>query len=152
MQFPSLAGLIGISLAASSPLLLHAQAAPLAKWREIRDHQPAALHLKLSLAKDLFFQGEKIDATLEFSNDDARSPYSLAVGTGTPGVVFHATDDKGNAVVDPLQWRNDWYPGQDSGSLVKIRGHWSRFGVTGQDSGSLVKIRGLQDSGSVKDI
>lgn len=111
MRLLSIAGLIGISLAATWPhLLLHAQAAPSAKWREIREHQPAALHLKLVLAKDLFFQGEKMDATLEFSNDDSNSPYSLMVGTGDPGAIFHATDEKGNAVIDPLQWRNDWYP------------------------------------------
>ena len=79
-------------------------------WQEIRDRQPPALHLNLVLTKGRFFQGEKIEATLEFSNRDEDKPYALPVGAGHPGAVFHAIDENGEELADPLQWRNDWYP------------------------------------------
>jgi hypothetical protein len=40
------------------------------KWKEVRDHQPPGLQLKVTLSKHIFFQGERIDAKLDFSNDD----------------------------------------------------------------------------------
>lgn len=91
------------------PKFLYAEDVTDSKWQEVRDHQPPALHLKMALPKDHFFQGEKIDATLDFTNDDANTPYSLEVGTGIPGGAFHAFDNKGNSVVDPLQWFYDWH-------------------------------------------
>lgn len=78
-------------------------------WQKLRDHQPATLHLKLTLTKDHFFQGERIDATLEFSNDDASHPYMLTVGAGQPGGAFEASDAKGHPCVDPLEWFYNWY-------------------------------------------
>src|SRR3984885_9478599 len=71
-------------------------------WDKLRAQQPAALHLKLTLPKATFFQGEKIDATLDFSNDDPKTIYDLATGAIGPGAASHATDDKGNNLVDPL--------------------------------------------------
>lgn len=96
------------ALTATCPLC--AESARSTGWQGIRDRQPPALHLKLSLRKNRFFQGEKIDATLEFSNGDEGKPYALLVGAGHPGAVFYATDENGQEVADPLQWRNDWYP------------------------------------------
>src|SRR5450631_2890530 len=117
MRSITIGSLIGIIVAVVSMRLLCAQAAPVSSWQEIRNHQPAALHLKMTLAKDHFYQGEKIDATLDFSNDEATKPYSLAVGAGARGAVFHATDEKGNVVPDPLQWRKDWYPMVSTGPV-----------------------------------
>ena len=84
-------------------------------WDKLRAQQPAAPHLKLTLPKATFFQGEKIDATLDFSNDDPKTIYDLATGAIGPGAAFHATDDKGNNLVDPLDWLN-------SGGLTMING------------------------------
>jgi hypothetical protein len=102
------------------------QAAPTPPWQKVRYHQPAALHLKLTLNRDHFFQGEKIEATLEFSNDDAKKPFTLMVGTATPGAVFHAADANGGAVIDPLEWRDDWYPMAVTGPVAAhILGQYS---------------------------
>jgi hypothetical protein len=96
------------------------------KWQDVRDHQPAGLHLKLTLPRDHFFQGERINATLEFSNDDAKHPWSVAVGAGTPGARFRATDEKGAPIIDPLKWRNDWYPMVITGPVgIHALGHYT---------------------------
>ena len=110
MRFLVLLGLAGILAGASAnPPLFNPATSP-AGWQEIRDHQPAALHLKLTLAKDHFFQGERIDAALEFSNDDAQKPFSVIVGVAAPGAIFHAADESGHAVANPFQWSDDWIP------------------------------------------
>jgi hypothetical protein len=96
------------------------------KWQDARDHQPAGLRLKLTLPKDHYFQGERINATLEFSNDDANHPWSVAVGAGTPGAVFRASDEKGTPIIDPLKWRNDWYPMVITGPVgIHALGHYT---------------------------
>ena len=98
ISFRLAARLIAISLAFAWPYESYAQSISGSNWQDVRNHQPAALHLKLILPKDHVFQGEKIDATLEFSNDDATRFYSVAVGTATPGAVFHAFDQNGSGV------------------------------------------------------
>jgi hypothetical protein len=79
-------------------------------WDQIRTAQPSALHLKMTLAKDHFFQGERIEADLEFSNDDPNTSWSVAVGAGTPGAIFRAIDASGRQLVEPMQWFYNWYP------------------------------------------
>ncbi len=78
-------------------------------WQSARAHQPPKLHLKLSLAKDHYFQGERIDAALDFSNDDTSTPWSVPVGAGEPGGVFHARDAQGVHAINPQQWCRDWF-------------------------------------------
>jgi hypothetical protein len=118
MRFLSMVGVMGISLAVVWPRLLCAEAAPDSEWQKVRDHQPAALHLKMTLPKKEFYQGEKIDATLDFSNDDAIHPYSVAVGVKVFGVDFHATDEKGGPVIDPLGWYKEWWPEMPGGLVA----------------------------------
>jgi hypothetical protein len=77
-------------------------------WKDARDHQPQGLHLKMTLPKDHFFQGEEIDATLDFSNDDTSASYNLEVGY-KPCAVFYASDEKGRPVPNPVKWINDWF-------------------------------------------
>jgi hypothetical protein len=86
------------------------------KWKDVRDHQPPGLHLKMTLPKDHFFQGEEIDATLEFSNDDTTAKYSLEVGY-TPCAIFHADNEKGQPVIDPVRWIHTWF-NSDFGGMI----------------------------------
>jgi len=96
-------GIVLLSLLVLSTFLW-AQSGPPPSWQDIRTHQPAALHLKITLAKDHFFQGEKIDATLEFSNDDPKTTYNLWIGGPQPFATFHGQDAQGHELVDPHQW------------------------------------------------
>jgi len=82
---------------------------PSADWQKVRDHQPAALNLKMTLAKDHFYQGEKIDATLDFVNDDASHPYILIIGNGMSGGFFYAQDATGHQVANPRQQYYLWH-------------------------------------------
>jgi hypothetical protein len=88
--------LAGLALAQNDP-------SPLS-WQEIRDHQPASLHLKISLTKTEYAQGERIEAKLDYTNDDPKTTYLLAVGGEGPGGLFCAEDAKGHRVVDPGEW------------------------------------------------
>ncbi len=106
-------------------LSLVAQSAPLDDdpqndWQNIRTKQPTALHLKVTLVKDQFYMGERIDAKLNFINDDDKTPYSIEVGEWAyPAAVFHALDDKGKEVIGPLSLcrlsTGGWSMGHDLG-------------------------------------
>jgi len=107
MRFLPIVGLMGISLAIIWPRFLCAQTSPVSDWQKVRAHQIALVHLKMILAKKEFYQGEKIEATLEFSNDDPDT-YSHDYSLEPNSVVFHAKDSLGHDLVDPLWKSNDW--------------------------------------------
>ncbi len=77
-------------------------------WPTDRKAQPEGLQLKMTLPKDHFYQGEIINAALEFSNAST-TPYHLWVGNydrsgRIPDIAFEAQDAAGQRVPDPLQW------------------------------------------------
>jgi len=108
-------------LVLSATLSFAQSAAPDAQWQKLRDLQPASLHLKMTLAKDHYFQGEKIDARLDYSNDDPKTIYLLRFLSYLPGATFHAVDDKGHAVVDPVKWQNDWWHDPNGGVMGEYK-------------------------------
>ncbi len=113
MRFFPMAGWMGVALAVIGSCFLYAQATPDSKWQELRGKQPPALHLKLTLPKTEFFQGEQIDATLDYSNDDPKISCLVGSYYGTldePPAIFHALDEKGNAAPDPLKWYHPLFP------------------------------------------
>jgi hypothetical protein len=98
---------------------------------DVHDHQPAGLTLKLSLPKDHFFQGEKIPATLTFSNKSQAAYHACAANWDRSRVVmgdifFRAQSDKGESVVDPVVWylRQSMGGGGGGGTMVNL-GEWS---------------------------
>lgn len=103
---------VGIVLALVSSFLLSGCARSVDPWKELRSKQPAALHLKLTLPKAQFSQGEIIDATLEYSNDDSIKPYSLQVNTDW--IIFDTVDEKGalkqgHSPMSDARWLLDHY-------------------------------------------
>ena len=98
-------------------------------WREVRKLQPGELQLKMTLPKDHFYQGEIINAALEFSNTSA-TPYHVWIGTSDRSgritdTAFFANDATGVPVVDPLKWY--FMMGGFGGGLgnYKELGNWS---------------------------
>jgi len=75
-------------------------------WSDLLASQPPGLHLKMTLPKKEFFQGEKIDATLDFSNDDPKTLYTFTFFYECTWntLTFLATDSEGNRVTHPLLW------------------------------------------------
>ncbi len=102
-------------------------AAPGLDWQNIRDHQPSGLHLKLTLPKSHFFQGEEIPATLVFSNQ-SRQGYHTWIGTYDRSgrildIGFHAISAESEPVSDPL----GWYFKRSMG-LAGGMGNWTNLG------------------------
>ena len=78
-------------------------------WQTIRDKQPSWLHMTIKLPKDHYFQGEEIDATVTFANDDPSKLYELEL-MSIPWIVnFHAFDEAGHEAVNPIEWYYGWY-------------------------------------------
>jgi hypothetical protein len=93
-------------------------------WQTIRDHQPAGLTVKMTLPKDHFFQGEKIEATLDFTNTDPKVSYSME----EPGEFqksmtdFPARDESGKPVANSLDWQK-WFFSMGGLEMVATLGH-----------------------------
>jgi len=82
--------------------------APAPVWADVRKQQPDGLLLKMTLPKNHFYQGEIINAALEFSKTSA-NPYHLWIGNydrsgRIPDIAFYAQDAAGQSVPDPLAW------------------------------------------------
>jgi hypothetical protein len=106
MRIPAL----GFCCLAVAELILRGQIGGLETpaWQDVRKLQPEGLQLKMTLPKDHFYQGEIIDATLEFSNT-SQAPYHLWVGNydrsgRITDIAFHAQDATGQQAPDPLAW------------------------------------------------
>ena len=113
-------GTVACFLALAGCALAQNDPSPLS-WQEIRDHQPAGLHLKISLAKTEYVQGEKIEAKLDYTNDDPKTTYGLDVGSPGPGGLFRAEDAKGQPVADAKEWIRDGVPMMEEGLFVTNR-------------------------------
>lgn len=77
-------------------------------WQAIRRKQPAGLQMSLSLPKTRYHLGERIPATLIFANEP-KDPYYTWIGTydrsgRISDIVFHAEDEHGAPVDDPLDY------------------------------------------------
>lgn len=77
-------------------------------WQTIRRQQPAGLLMSLSLPKTRYHLGEPIPATLIFGSD-SKDPYYTWIGTydrsgRISDIVFHAEDEHGAPVEDPLDY------------------------------------------------
>lgn len=64
----------------------------------------------MTLPKKEFFQGEKIDAKLDFSNDDPKALYTFIFlyECSWNSLTFLATDSEGKRVTHPLLWHQVW--------------------------------------------
>lgn len=109
--------LCGIAAAQTAP-------SPLS-WQEIRANQPPSLHLKVTLPKTEYQQGELIEAKLDYSNDDPATTYSLGVGAEGPGGVFCAEDANGHRVANPREWVDEVAPVMEDGlSMISRLGSY----------------------------
>ncbi len=95
-------------------------------WQTIRDHQPAGLTVKMTLPKDHFFQGEKIEATLDFTNTNPKVSYALAERGEfqTSMTDFPARDEGSKPITNPLDWQR-WVPsiGGGLGTMAPVAPH-----------------------------
>ncbi|EDY21379.1 hypothetical protein CfE428DRAFT_0624 [Chthoniobacter flavus Ellin428] len=98
-------------------------------WQEVRDQQPAGVHLTMTLPKTHYHLGEVITATLKFSNETA-AVYHLAGPSGgrsgrVQDVAFRAKAEDGSFVSDPLQWylENHFLMGGGGGTAKRL-GDW----------------------------
>jgi len=98
-------------------------------WQEVRDQQPAGVHLTMTLPKTHYHMGEVITATLKFSNETAVVYHLAGPSGGRSGrvqdVAFRAKAEDGSFVSDPLQWylENHFLMGGGGGTEKRL-GDW----------------------------
>ena len=109
---------------------IHGEDAFQIQWPLVRAGQPSGLSLELKLPKTDFYQGEIIPATLVFTNAST-NPYHLWIGTydrsgRITDIGFHAVNEHGEPVTDPLQWyfKSNGFLGGGLGNFRDL-GQWS---------------------------
>jgi hypothetical protein len=95
-------------------------------WQDVRDKQPAGVHLVMTLPKTRFHMGEVITATLSFEYDDKEAWHFSGPSGGRSGrvtdVAFRGQGEDGAPIPDPLDWyfKNDLLMGGGGGTQKKL--------------------------------